>query len=878
MQYTTETDRPASRARAGIAVTLALALLLAGCGQDVNVEERIAQAEEHRADGDYRAAIIELRNVLKEEPSHARGRAMLGRVYLAVDDLPGAEKELRRAIELGVARDVLVVELGSALLGQGKAERLLENIEAEEDWSAATRAGVHALRARAHLREGNIERARAALESADDADARVLQVHLARVELALAEDDVDAASRRIDRAADAYPGEAAVWRLDARVARARGDTEGAERALTEAIERAANPAEDYLARAQLRAALGDVEGSRQDLEALGDQYADHPRVGFIRAMNAWNEEDVETACTELQQVVSDAPQFVPGRFYLGACHYRRGELNQAESHLNWAHQRQPTPQVARLLGAVQLGLGQFDKARDTVRPVLQNDPDDAAALALLGRIEMGLGNTTEAMQHLQRLAQLRPEDPNVKLQLGAGLLRSGELDAGQEAFGQALALDPDLQQAGMMLVLSHLQERDFELALEKAEEMVEAEPDAALPWNLVALAHAFRQDEQAVREALAEAIEREPADPAARHMLARLERQAGDRESARSHYQAVLNKHPDHTGTLLALAQLEGADARIERVGELLRRAHESDPEALRPRVLLGRYRLARGDAAGALEVVSDADGGVPREGPLLEVAGRAHLAMDQPASALERFEQWAAADPDATGVHLLMARAYSTAGDNERAIEQVEAELARNPDNVEAQILMARARLSQGREGEARDLLAALPDAAADHPSAIETRATLALRSGKLDEAVTLYRRLLEVAPSASNAVRLSEVLRRTGDNAAAVRVLEEWLAENPAHSGVRLVAGDRYLALGREDEAIAAYREVLEHAPRNVQALNNLAWLLRSSKPDEALRLAEKAVELQPTSAPVMDTLGMVLLEQGRAEEALEQFRQGR
>jgi len=873
MQQATDTHGAAFRARLGLAVFMAV--LLAACGQDLDVEERIARAEEHRADGDYRAAIIELRNVLKEQPSHAQGRAMLGRVYLAVDDLPAAQKELRRAIDLGVARDVLLVDLGSVLLRQGEAERLREEVEAADDWSAATRAAVHALRARAHLHQGNVDGAREALERATEADSRVLQVHLARVELALAEDDVEAASRRIDRAVDAYPAEAVVWRLDARVARARGDTEGVEHALTEAIERAANPAEDYLARAHLRAALGDTEGSREDLEALGDQYADHPRVRFIRAMNAWTEDDVESACTELQQVVSDAPEFVPARFYLGACHYRRGELNQAESHLNWVHQRRPTAQAARLLGAVQLGLGQFEKARATVRPVLEDNPDDAAALALLGRIEIGLGDTARAMEHLQRLAQLRPDDASVKLQLGAGLMRSGELDAGQEAFGQALALDPDLQQAGVMLVLSHLQAGEVEQALEKARAMTEAEPDAALPWNLLGVVQAVRGDEAAARAALERAIEREPADPGARHMLARMDQSAGNLDSARAHYEAVLGRYPEHTGTLVALAQLEGADARIERVGELLQRAHESDPEALRPRVLLGRYRLAQGDAAGALEVVSDSDGTVPREGPLLEVAGRAHLAMDQPASALERFEQWAGAEPDATGVHLLMARAYAAAGDGERALEQVEQELARNPDNLQARVVMARAHMSQGRLDEAREVLDSLPEAVADSVPVLSTRAELAVRAGEPTRAAELYRRLLEVAPSTQTAILLSQSLRRAGDAEAARAVLEDWVGDHPSDPAAWLKLGDMQAAAGRETAAIEAYREALDHAPDSVTAMNNLAWLLREREPAEALRLASKAVDREPLHPAIRDTLGMVLLHQDRVEEALEQFR---
>ncbi len=366
-----------------------------------------------------------------------------------------------------------------------------------------------------------------------------------------------------------------------------------------------------------------------------------------------------------------------------------------------------------------------------------------------------------------------------------------------------------------------------------------------------------------------------PGDPAARHFLARLDRRDGPVDGARRNYDAVLEQHPEHTGTLVALASLEANEGNGERAGDLLLRAHESDPDATGPRVLLGRHRLSRDDPAGALAIVSRPDGGVPREGPILEIAGRAHLAMDQPASAIDTFRQWAEIDPEAQGVHLLMAQAYTVAGDGRAAVEQIEKELERNPDNLQAQMVMARARMLQGHDEEARALLAALPEEVAGEAHVLETRAALALRAGEPERAAEYYRRIMESEPSSSAVVRLGSALRRSGDTDGAKRVLELWLEEHPGDVGVRLAAGDLYLLQEREQQAISAYREVLERAPESVQALNNLAWLLRTDEPEEALEFAERAVELQPENPAIIDTLGMVLLEQGRVDEALERFR---
>ena len=56
----------------------------------------------------------------------------------------------------------------------------------------------------------------------------------------------------------------------------------------------------------------------------------------------------------------------------------------------------------------------------------------------------------------------------------------------------------------------------------------------------------------------------------------------------------------------------------------------------------------------------------------------------------------------------------------------------------------------------------------------------------------------------------------------------------------------------------------------PDNVLALNNLAWLLQDTAPDEALGYAEHANMLAPGVPSIMDTLGWLLLKHEKAGQA--------
>jgi tetratricopeptide (TPR) repeat protein len=79
--------------------------------------------------------------------------------------------------------------------------------------------------------------------------------------------------------------------------------------------------------------------------------------------------------------------------------------------------------------------------------------------------------------------------------------------------------------------------------------------------------------------------------------------------------------------------------------------------------------------------------------------------------------------------------------------------------------------------------------------------------------------------------------------------------------------------LYLGNEfEKAEQAFRDIVAADPNDAETLNNLAYLLGKdlNKPNDALPFARKAVEIRPKSPETLDTLGMVLLESGKLDEA--------
>lgn len=103
---------------------LVLSLILTSCGGES--ENLIASSKAYLAKSDTKAAVIQLKNALQQNPKLGEARFLLGSALLDSGDIAGAEVELRKALELKHPADQVVPVLARTLLVGGKAKKLLE--------------------------------------------------------------------------------------------------------------------------------------------------------------------------------------------------------------------------------------------------------------------------------------------------------------------------------------------------------------------------------------------------------------------------------------------------------------------------------------------------------------------------------------------------------------------------------------------------------------------------------------------------------------------------------------------------------------------------------------------------------------------------------
>lgn len=160
---------------------------------------------------------------------------------------------------------------------------------------------------------------------------------------------------------------------------------------------------------------------------------------------------------------------------------------------------------------------------------------------------------------------------------------------------------------------------------------------------------------------------------------------------------------------------------------------------------------------------------------------------------------------------------------------------------------------------------------------STLLTQGVAAHQAGRLDEAQTLYRRIIESDPGHADAWHLLGVAAyQNGQGEEAVARIRQALALKPDFAEAHSNLGNAFLALGHLAEAEICGRTALMVAPALPLALNNLSLVLRTrGQIEEAERCCRRALALDPDYLDARCNLADTLYALGRLTEAEDGYR---
>jgi cellulose synthase operon protein C len=415
------------------------------------------------------------------------------------------------------------------------------------------------------------------------------------------------------------------------------------------------------------------------------------------------------------------------------------------------------------------------------------------------------------------------------------------------------------------------------------------DPDAATQaWQTIVRCALERGDVAATRAGLAAwAEDGRVADPpparAARLVEAgSLERERlGSAAQAASLFDRALALDPDNRTALEGLAAALEERQQWPRLEEILQRmlSMEADPGATRElRHRLAEALVRRGgraeDAARLYELLQGEQPDDPRAALGL---GRAFWQAGRLEESVAQFERVAAADQTgAAEAHLRLAQAARLFGEvakADRHLQQaVEAEPARGaPSDVLVEVLE-----SFGQTEDLVGLLERRRAGAASARHAQELARSLGgvlERVGRADDAVAVYRALLQASPEDLESLeRLAEIFRRESRKVDLLGPLERLLqlATEPAHSGnPPLAEGIDVEAIGLE---LAGILEDAGSGSDRIEAVLRRVLAVRPDSTDVLLALFARLDRQPDRSSEAFATLALLYRQNLRTHRGLE------
>jgi tetratricopeptide (TPR) repeat protein/tRNA A-37 threonylcarbamoyl transferase component Bud32 len=491
-----------------------------------------------------------------------------------------------------------------------------------------------------------------------------------------------------------------------------------------------------------------------------------------------------------------------------------------------SRERDLSPVTAVVLGQALARAGKVESSVELLRTVQVRHPSDAPLLLQLGRrlLDLEPPRPKQAMRYLIAARALQPGSAAVLVWLADAYANRGQYDEAIASFQESLRLDP--QNASARVGIDRLLQlkKDLGESVQAIRRNSDLDPGSALVQFKAALALYAGNDTNGAIECLRRAVALDPEMSAAHLALGECLEAKGYLDAAIECYAKGIEIEPDfaegayHLG--LAYKGKHDLDAAIEYV----RASTQLAPGVAGFQLQLGILLAEKGDVNAAIEVFRKVTEFEPQNG-------------------------WA---------HYDLAIYLYQQGDLDAGIAScsraIECETQEASFRIELGLILDKKGDVDGAIQAFRTAIGLDPrDAVAHYDLGSELE-----RKGDIEVAIEGYRKAIDLDPGFAYAHNsLGSVLERKGSHEAATECFRK---------------------------AEEFFRKAVEAGPRDADAHNSYASFLatvddpRFRNPREAVRLAERAVELEPMNGTNWNTLGIARYRIGDWEGCIDAQRRSR
>jgi len=842
-------------------ILVLLCMGIAACSDKQAESEQQAQRHLSSANiyvqqGQYRAAIIEAKNIIQLTPDSADGYITLAHIYNEIGSYSSAQSLLEQVVQRNPA---VATELAYAYFLNKKSLTAINTVNTypADAGSPEVKQRQAWISAMSNISLGNKDGYELALNEFKALGGSEAEAKYIEASYFLSKGELEKAQSTLTEVLAAAPENIDALTMMAGVNVFLRDLDGAEKHLTQALGKLKNT--DIMSRRK-----------GQIISLLTDTLIQQGRTSeayTYQKLLAESNPDGNMA----QQRFSEAMEY-----------YQQGKYAEAEEILRELREQYPNDKnTATLLGLVEYQQGSDQQASDLFDEFIDPETATPSVLQAAALVKFRNNQIDEAIELLKKAAESQPNNHVVLATYGLALLDKDPQSAeGAKSLEKSLALEPKQQRIRIALAKRHLLLKQPEQAVAQLQKAYQEQPDDFYIQQAYFKTLLNDKQTEKLEEEITAFKNKDPQNSRGYFFAGWYALQQKNYAVAEQEFEkAIAVKSSNEKQFAYAgLAQVYETQEQTQKAITAWELALEADPGMVLgyARWFAQMRKLKREEAA--FSFVRRLEEKTSKWEPSV-VLTQLYVGKNQFAEAIKHINVALERSNNATNVKQIAANLYRMQGVQLRAQgklpearESLMEAVKLFPENADYLAAMIETEISAKNFDEAQKLLDQFVKTPQNEAERLFLQGLIRFAEDKKDEGFQLYMESWAAKPMEIVAEQIYGFHRTSGNPDKAEEFLLEWYEKLPTSNRAPLLLA--VSGHGQKDpkQAIAWYEKSVELNPRMPAALNNLAWMYYEAKDPRALEYAKRAYDLAPNVAAIVDTYGWILVERGDLQKGIE------
>jgi putative PEP-CTERM system TPR-repeat lipoprotein len=831
------------------------------------------------------AAIIHLKNALKNDPKHLPSMVLLAEVYIAMGDGALAENQLEKAQNNKADESKVLPLMIEAYLLQQKYKKVI-NAPIAADTQKKQLNKIAILQGRAFIAMNNLAQARILFQEALEHVPSSVKAQLGLAQVYLLKGNRLQARAYLSQVLAISPTNSIALTMLANIEQKVGNKLESLSILSQVIELNNKDFPALLARASLYIELGNFQLSLNDIDVITTEIPNEPKANYLKIVAnsaLGNTKEVDETTAHMNVVLTGLPEEVmkqnPVYLYLaGVLSFQQQENLKAQEFLQkYLAIINNDTRALKLAAQVELSLNSPFRAKTLLVKSKLVDPDDIETWSLLGQTYTILGELQLAENYLIDVVNNNKDNPKALFDLANLEMLTGKFSQAIIHLEQAKSLDSNISLI-VSLAEAYQKNNQFGQALEQLDLALTLQSDDSVLHLRKGILLGRLNKHLLAKESLEQSLALNPNNLRTLVHLSRIDviEQQPEKAIEKINKKVSELKEPN-SFLLIELGNIHRITKNNNNALDAYKKAFSVDNNNPTALINIIEMQVMLGQLKEAITLTNKFLNKNNKVGSVYLALANLYMADKAYKNAFSTFELAVKNSNDKSNVYNVFADAQLSRSDFEGATLSLKRSISWNSENVDSYLKLFDIYVEQKNEQLALDILESISERSTNLVFLKNLEGDLYRQLRKFDKAEKLFLASLKKSKNRQAVYGLYRVYKQQKQFSKALSLLTGWINDNPQDITSQIAIADTLVATNQLQRAAEKYQDLIKEFSEMPILLNNAAQVfIKLNQFPKALTYAEKAHNKLPNNVAIMDTLAWSYTLNKQADLALPIFRQ--